>query len=57
MRAELDNELARMRALAEVNPAVREDEVEHLEDLRAALAEALGELRLQLDAVRLVFTH
>jgi ATP-dependent helicase HepA len=57
MRRELDSELTRLRALAAVNPAVREDEVAHLEDLRTALAEALGELRLQLDAVRLVFTH
>jgi len=57
MRERLDAELARLRALAAINPAVRAEEIEHLAAQRSALAEALGELRLRLDALRLVFAH
>ncbi len=57
MREHLGAELARLRALAAINPAVRAEEIEYLTAQHSALTEALGELRLRLDALRLVFAH
>jgi len=54
MTAELDAELERLAALARVNPAVRPEEIEGLRDERERLAEALGHIRLRLDALRLI---
>ncbi|MEA3639544.1 MAG: RNA polymerase-associated protein RapA [Lamprobacter sp.] len=54
MREQLDAELARLRALARRNPAVRAEEIEALAAERDALAEALANSRLRLDAVRLI---
>jgi ATP-dependent helicase HepA len=51
---ELGGELQRLRALRGVNPAVREDEIEHLAAELAALEKALPEARLRLEAVRFV---
>jgi ATP-dependent helicase HepA len=56
MRAQLDNELARLTALAEHNPAVRDTEVQALKAERAALSDAIENTRLRLDAVRVVIT-
>ncbi len=54
MRRELDAELERLSALAEVNANVREDELEQLRARRERLATHLGDARLRLDAARLV---
>lgn len=56
MRAQLDGELARLRALAEHNPAVRDAELNALSEERAALSEAIEATRLRLDAVRVIIT-
>ncbi|SHM18262.1 RNA polymerase-associated protein RapA [Vreelandella subglaciescola] len=56
MRAQLDGELARLNALAEHNPAVRDAELAALESERAALSDAIETTRLRLDAVRVVIT-
>ncbi|SHF65729.1 ATP-dependent helicase HepA [Modicisalibacter ilicicola DSM 19980] len=56
MRAELDDELTRLKALARHNPAVRDDEVQALQDERAALDAAIDGTRLRLDAVRVIVT-
>jgi len=56
MRAQLDGELARLNALAEHNPAVRDAELAALESERAALSDAIEATRLRLDAVRVVIT-
>lgn len=50
----LGDELARLQALARVNPAVKPDEIAALDAERAALATALAAARPRLDALRLV---
>jgi len=52
--AEQDASLLRLKALARVNPAVREDEIERLSDERAAVLEAIPTARVRLEAARLI---
>ncbi|HEY9033647.1 MAG TPA: RNA polymerase-associated protein RapA [Pseudomonadales bacterium] len=47
-------EIARLQALAEVNPAIRADEIDYLQELTAAMQQALAQTGLRLDAVRLI---
>lgn len=54
MARELEDELARLRALANVNPNVRDDELEHLEFRRESLAGYLRNAKVRLDAVRIL---
>ncbi|MBD3897984.1 RNA polymerase-associated protein RapA [Halomonas sp. ML-15] len=56
MRETLDAELTRLQALAERNPAVRDDELQALRDERTALDAAIEGTRLRLDAVRVIVT-
>jgi ATP-dependent helicase HepA len=56
MRAQLGEELDRLRALAAVNRTVRSDEIIALERRRDQLAQALAKTHLRLDALRLVVT-
>jgi ATP-dependent helicase HepA len=53
-RAALDAEIARLEALARVNPAVRPEEVQALHEERAQLLATLPQARPRLDALRLV---
>lgn len=52
--SELSGELERLTALKRVNPGVRDDEISVLAARRLALAEALPQARVRLDAVRFV---
>ena len=54
MHAELGAEQERMAALARVNPTVREDEIERLAARRERLASHLQDVRVRLDALRIV---
>ncbi len=54
MALQLGGELQRLRSLARRNPGVRPEEVQALEDHRRDLAQALGQARLRLDALRLI---
>ncbi len=54
MRQQLGDELSRLRALAAVNPSVRDDELEQLEARHTLLAEHMGNARVRLDAARVV---
>ncbi|EWH01608.1 hypothetical protein Q427_13260 [Halomonas sp. BC04] len=56
MRSELDTELARLEALARLNPAVREEELDAMRRERSALDTAIDGARLRLDAVRVIVT-
>ncbi|WP_227370316.1 RNA polymerase-associated protein RapA [Halomonas sp. M20] len=56
MRIELNDELTRLKALAQHNPAVRDDEINALEEERRALDAAIDGTRLRLDAVRVIVT-
>ena len=52
MMAEAKADIERLRALAEVNPNIRKEEVEALEENTAALASYLEQARLKLDSIR-----
>ena len=54
MQDELEAEQQRLGALARVNPNVREDEIERIVVRRELLAAHLQDVRVRLDAVRLV---
>ncbi|MFC0268970.1 RNA polymerase-associated protein RapA [Kushneria aurantia] len=56
MRGQLDDEIARLEALATRNPDVRRAEIEALAEERERLTAAIGDTRLQLDAVRVIVT-
>ncbi|MCS2610290.1 RNA polymerase-associated protein RapA [Halomonas dongshanensis] len=56
MRQQLDAELARLSALAEHNPAVRQSELSALVAERQTLSDAIENTRLRLDAVRVIIT-
>ncbi|EPB99981.1 ATP-dependent helicase [Litchfieldella anticariensis FP35 = DSM 16096] len=56
MRNSLNAELARLQALSRHNPAVREDELQALQDERTTLDTAIENTRLRLDAVRVIVT-
>jgi ATP-dependent helicase HepA len=53
-RAALGAEIARLEALARVNPSVRESEIEAARDEQAMLEELLPKASLRLDALRFV---
>jgi ATP-dependent helicase HepA len=52
----LDPELARLRALSEINPDLGDEEVAHFERLRDDTLEHLARGELALDAIRLAVT-
>ena len=54
MHNQLDHEIARLRALQQVNRSVRDDEIEALLAQRQALDAYLDDARLRLDALRLI---
>ncbi|MFW5440729.1 MAG: hypothetical protein ACKE5M_08595, partial [Methylophilaceae bacterium] len=52
MMAEAKEDIERLRALAEVNPNIRKEEVATLEENTAALVTYLEQARLKLDSIR-----
>jgi ATP-dependent helicase HepA len=54
MTAQLDREIARLRALQQINRSVRVEEVELLVRQKAALGRHLDGARLRLDAIRVI---
>jgi ATP-dependent helicase HepA len=55
MRTELAAEIARLRDLAEINDHIKPEEITALEEREAELATAIGNARVRLDAVRLIW--
>ncbi len=53
----VQNELDRLEALKQVNPSIREDEIEHQKNLLNIISERLSSSKLRLDAVRVIITH
>ena len=53
---QLNGELARMKALKEVNPNVRQEEIDYLQQRLAASLHFLGQAKIRLDALRVVMT-
>jgi ATP-dependent helicase HepA len=54
MRQNLDTEITRLRALREINPNVRKEEIELLEAQREELEQSLSTAQLRLDALRVL---
>lgn len=54
MNAQLDHEIARLRALQKVNRSVRAEEIDLLIQEKAALDQHLAGARVRLDAIRLI---
>ncbi|MGV6807151.1 MAG: RNA polymerase-associated protein RapA, partial [bacterium] len=54
MTHELDQEQQRLAELAKLNPAIRQQEVAHIGDIRDDLEDYLGQATMRLDAVRVV---
>ncbi|MEE9328019.1 MAG: RNA polymerase-associated protein RapA [Cocleimonas sp.] len=55
LNVEAKADIERLKALAEVNPNIREQEVEQLEDNAASLASYFTNSQLKLDAIRVAF--
>ena len=56
MRADLGAELIRLTALREVNPSIREEELDHLRYRIEQCAIHIQHANLQLQALRLIIT-
>ena len=56
MRADLGAELSRLEALREVNPSIREEELQHLRYRMEECAIHIRHANLQLQALRLIIT-
>ena len=52
--SELDEEIARLKALQQVNPLVRQSEIDALETQRSQGIEVLGQAKIRLDALRIL---
>jgi ATP-dependent helicase HepA len=55
MREEMAGEIARLKDLSEVNDHIKPEEITALEERRDELAEVIGNARVRLDAVRLIW--
>jgi ATP-dependent helicase HepA len=53
----LGGELARLQSLQKVNPAIRDEEIEHVANQIDSLVNIMGEARLNLEAVRLIVNN
>ena len=56
MRSSLGSELQRLQALREVNPSIRQEELDHLEYRIEECAIHIQHANLQLQALRLIIT-
>ena len=57
MQELLGAELARLQNLQKVNPAIRDEEIEHVANQIESLESIMGEARLNLEAVRLIVNN
>lgn len=57
MQELLTEELSRLRALSEVNPSVRQEEIDFLVHQKSALSEAIDKADVHLEAIRLVVNN
>ncbi|MGI9319247.1 MAG: hypothetical protein ACR2QW_18110, partial [bacterium] len=53
-RATLENEIQRLEALIEINPNVREEEVDFLRNQLQAITSNLEQAKVRLDALRII---
>jgi ATP-dependent helicase HepA len=57
MQELLGGELVRLQNLQKVNPAIRDEEIEHVANQINSLVKIMGEARLNLEAVRLIVNN
>jgi ATP-dependent helicase HepA len=57
MQELLGDELARLQSLQKVNPAIRDEEIEHVANQINSLESIMGEAKLNLEAVRLIVNN
>jgi ATP-dependent helicase HepA len=57
MQQSLGSELSRLQSLQKVNPAIRDEEIEHVSNQIDSLESIMGEARLNLEAVRLIVNN
>jgi ATP-dependent helicase HepA len=53
----LGGELARLQNLQQVNPAIRDEEIEHVANQINSLVKIMGAAKLNLEAVRLIVNN
>lgn len=56
VKDELNEELDRMKALAKVNPNIRQSEIDYLQERLAASQHYLSQAKLRLDSLRVIMT-
>ncbi|GGY68249.1 RNA polymerase-associated protein RapA [Cellvibrio zantedeschiae] len=56
VKEEINTELDRMKALAKVNPNVRQSEIDYLQERLAASQHYLSQAKLRLDSLRVIMT-
>jgi ATP-dependent helicase HepA len=56
METRLDSEISRLHHLAEVNPNVRQEEIDHIIGIKSALAVYIKKANCHLDAIRVLIT-
>jgi ATP-dependent helicase HepA len=54
MQQHLDEEIARLTALQAINPQVKDDEIDYLQQQRVQLGQCMQDARLHLEALRLL---
>ena len=54
MQQQLQDQITRLTALAKINPAVRTEEIEHLQQKQQQLSEFIAKARIKFDAIRLI---
>jgi ATP-dependent helicase HepA len=52
MQAHFDNEIERLTELAQVNPNIRQEELDYLKESKLVLGELINAAQLKLDAIR-----
>ncbi len=57
MQELLGGELARLQSLQKVNPAIRDEEIEHVANQIESLESIMGEANLNLEAIRLIVNN
>jgi ATP-dependent helicase HepA len=57
MQHSLGSELSRLQSLQKVNPAIRDEEIEHVSNQIDSLESIMGKARLNLEAVRLIVNN
>jgi ATP-dependent helicase HepA len=56
VKSEMNNEISRLQALRQVNPNVRQEEIDYLQQRMAASLHFLSLAKIRLDSLRVIMT-